>query len=91
MRVWTTLAPSLELLLRQRSPAVSITCAGSPATSSIEHSRCSLQRRSRVARAIAGSAQTTFISVSLKRECSLRFAEPIVSQRSSTIPIFAWT
>ena len=26
-----------------------------------------------------GSGQTTFISVSLKSECSLRFAEPIVS------------
>jgi len=34
---------------------------------------------------------TTFISVSLKRECSLRLAEPMVSQRSSTIPTLAWT
>ena len=34
---------------------------------------------------------TTFISVSLSSECAFRFAEPIVSQRSSTIPTFAWT
>jgi hypothetical protein len=33
---------------------------------------------------------TTFISVSWKSECALRFAEPTVSQRSSTMPIFAW-
>jgi len=30
-----------------------------------------------------------FISVSLKKEWSLRFADPTVSQASSTIPIFA--
>ena len=38
-----------------------------------------------------GVARTTFISVSLKNECSLRLADPIVSQASSTIPILAWT
>src|SRR5262249_11846484 len=31
------------------------------------------------------------ISVSPKSECSFRLAEPIVSQRSSTMPTFAWT
>ena len=54
-------------------------------------SRCSDQSRSRVSRAIRGSQVTTFISVSLKNECSLRLAEPIVSQASSTMPILAWT
>ncbi len=36
-----------------------------------------------------GSQVTTFISVSLKNECSLRLADPTVSQASSTIPILA--
>ena len=39
----------------------------------------------------ASSRRTTFTSVSLKSECSLRFAEPTVIQASSTIPTFAWT
>ena len=38
---------------------------------------------------VPSSSITTFTSVSLKSECSLRFAEPTVSHRSSTIPIFA--
>ena len=42
-------------------------------------------------RASSGSHMTTLTSVSLKSECSLRFAEPIVSQRSSTIATLAWT
>ena len=37
------------------------------------------------------SQVTMFISVSLKKECSLRLAEPRVSHSSSTIPIFACT
>ena len=48
-------------------------------------------RRSRVARATSGSRVTTFISVSWKSECAFRFADPTVSQRSSTIPIFECT
>ena len=54
-------------------------------------SRCSAHRRSRVARARSGSSETTFISVSFSSECALRFAEPTVSQRSSTIPTLACT
>ncbi|MFL5861970.1 MAG: acyl-CoA synthetase [Solirubrobacteraceae bacterium] len=42
-------------------------------------------------RLISESQVTTFISVSLKSECSLRFAEPTVSHLSSTIPILACT
>ena len=55
------------------------------------NSRCSDHNRSRVSRASAGSWLTRFISVSLNSECSLRFAEPIVSQASSMIPTLAWT
>jgi hypothetical protein len=42
-------------------------------------------------RARMGSHVTTFMSVSLKNECSLRLADPTVSQASSTIPILACT
>ena len=65
--------------------------AGRRRPASSGSSRCSAHSRRRVARASAGSLTTTFTSVSLKSECSLRFAEPSVSQRSSTMPIFAWT
>ena len=67
----------------------STTRAGSPSTSS--RSRCSDQSSSRVRRASSGSVVTTFISVSLKSECSLRLAEPTVSQRSSTMATLACT
>ena len=42
-------------------------------------------------RATASSCVTMFISVSFSSECALRFAEPTVSQRSSTMPTLAWT
>src|ERR1019366_980498 len=76
------------------SPAIgrhssSMTRTGSPDTSSTERSRCSAQSRSRVWRATVRSHVTMFISVSLKNECSLRLADPTVSQVSSTIPILA--
>ena len=66
-------------LARSASSSASITCVGSPAISAGSSSRCSAHRRRRVSRTRSASWQTTFISVSLKSECSLRFAEPIVS------------
>ena len=74
---------------RQRS---STTVRGSsPAIVAASTSRCSAHRRSRVARASSASSVTTFISVSFNSECAFRFAEPTVSQRSSTIPTLACT
>ena len=69
----------------------STSSAGAASSSPGGVSRCSAQSRSRVARASPGSCVTTFISVSLKSECSFRLAEPTVSQRSSTMPTFACT
>jgi WD40 repeat protein len=69
----------------------STTSAGSLSSSAAGRCRCSLQSSSRVAFARVASWVTMFISVSLNSECSFRFAEPIVSQRSSTIPILACT
>jgi hypothetical protein len=68
----------------------SISAVGSPLTSSIVASRCSAHRRNLVRRARSGSWVMTFTSESLNNECSLRFADPIVSQASSTMPILAW-
>jgi hypothetical protein len=45
----------------------------------------------RVWRASIGSQVAMLISVSLNSECSLRLAEPTVSQRSSTIATLACT
>ena len=64
----------------RRSTVLDRRARGAPTTGA----GASRARRSR-------SSVTTFISVSLKSECALRFAEPTVSQRSSTIPIFEWT
>jgi hypothetical protein len=87
MRERLAAAETAELLVRERPPAL-VHDGGGVA---LELPRCSLQRRSRVSRARPGSWQTTFISVSLKSECSLRLAEPTVSHRSSTMPTLAWT
>ena len=74
-----------------RHSSSTITDGGLSATVSSSRSRCSAHSRRRVARAIASSCVTTFISVSCRSECALRLAEPTVSQRSSTMPILAWT
>ncbi len=58
----------------------SITSVGSPETAARSCPKCSAHGRSRVSRTTSGSQVTTFISVSLNRECSLRLAEPTVSQ-----------
>ena len=71
--------------------SLSTTLLGSPATSSMSRSRCDGPESRRVSRASAASQATRLTSVSLKSEWALRFAEPSVSQRSSTIPTLAWT
>ena len=86
-------AAALELLLGDRPPRSGRRRrAGSPSTSSTGALEVlGPQLAAACARASSGSWVTTFTSVSLKSECSLRLAEPTVSQRSSTIPTFACT
>ena len=83
--------PACELLFRGGFPMTIDDGFGVAIDFRLGSSRCSAQRRSRVDRTRSWSWQTMFISVSLNKECSFKFAEPIVSQRSSMIPTLAWT
>jgi len=91
VRWWETHLATFVLLFRDWLPELVHDADRAADTCSWARSRCSAHNRTLVARASSASQVTTFISVSLKSECSLRFAEPSVSQRSSTIAIFAWT
>ena len=84
-------APAAARAARSRSAATARRPRAPGRRTTSSRSRCSAHSRSRVARASAGSHVTTSTSVSLNSECSLRFADPIASHASSTIPIFACT
>ena len=86
VREWLPRVAARELLAREGfQNASTISLGGAAMSALVEFEVLGPEAQAGVADDV-GSRQTTFISVSLKSECSFRFAEPIVSHASSTMP-----